>query len=106
MPSPPGYEPNPSLPPHCNPKRSVYIRPYNPRHPSRRIQRINVFGFGGLATGVIICCMNQVKSNASFIIFSAIFGFCSGTIISRGSAVIIMVLKSPQVFGRASYCIK
>ncbi|KAL4963680.1 MCT family MFS transporter [Aspergillus stella-maris] len=61
--------------------------------------RINAFGIGGIATGIIICCMNEAESNASLIAFSAIFGFWSGTIISGGSTAITMVPKNPQEFG-------
>ncbi|KAL4933217.1 MCT family MFS transporter [Aspergillus undulatus] len=61
--------------------------------------RINAFGLGGIATGIVICCMNEAKSNAALIVFSAIFGFWSGTIISGGSAAITMVPKNPQEFG-------
>ncbi|KAL4916747.1 major facilitator superfamily domain-containing protein [Aspergillus aurantiobrunneus] len=64
-----------------------------------RFGRINAFGIGGLATGIIICCMNEAKSNAALIVFSVIFGFWSGTIISGGSAAITMVPKNPQEFG-------
>lgn len=64
-----------------------------------RFGRINAFGIGGLVTGVVVCCMNEVKSNAALIVFSAIFGFWSGTIISGGSAAITTVPKSPQEFG-------
>ncbi|KAL4973645.1 major facilitator superfamily domain-containing protein [Aspergillus desertorum] len=61
--------------------------------------RINAFSLGGLATGIVICCMNEAKSNASLIAFSAIFGFWSGTVISGGSTAITTVPKNPQEFG-------
>ncbi|RDW76882.1 MCT family MFS transporter [Aspergillus mulundensis] len=61
--------------------------------------RLNAFGVGGIATGVIICCMNQAESNASLIVFSAVFGFWSGTVISGGSAALTTVPKNPQELG-------
>ncbi|KAL4778691.1 major facilitator superfamily domain-containing protein [Aspergillus varians] len=61
--------------------------------------RLNVFGIGGVITGVIMCCMNDAKSNAALIVFSAVFGFWSGTILSGGSAALTMAPKSPQDFG-------
>ncbi|KAL4757686.1 MCT family MFS transporter [Aspergillus foveolatus] len=64
-----------------------------------RFGRINAFGLGGLATGIIICCMNEAQSNASLIVFSVIFGFWSGTVISGGSAALTAVPKNPQEFG-------
>ncbi|ORY71475.1 monocarboxylate permease-like protein [Pseudomassariella vexata] len=48
--------------------------------------RINMFGFGGVITGIVIFCMNSATSNAGLIVYSIFFGFASGTIISGGSA--------------------
>lgn len=64
-----------------------------------RFGRINALGIGGIITGLIICCMNEVKTNAALIVFSSIFGFWSGTIISGGSAALTSVPKNPQEFG-------
>lgn len=64
-----------------------------------RFGRINAFGFGGLSCGIIICFMNMAESNAALIVFAAIFGFWSGTIISGGSAALTTVPKNPQEFG-------
>ncbi|KAL4880338.1 major facilitator superfamily domain-containing protein [Aspergillus karnatakaensis] len=61
--------------------------------------RLNAFGIGGIATGVIICCMNEAKSTAALIVFVIIFGFWSGTIISGGSAAITLCPRNPQEFG-------
>ncbi|KAL5340201.1 major facilitator superfamily domain-containing protein [Aspergillus crustosus] len=61
--------------------------------------RLNVFGIGGIATGIIICCMNLAESNASLIIFSVVFGFWSGTIVSGGSAALTLCPRSPQEVG-------
>lgn len=61
--------------------------------------RLNAFGIGGIATGIIICCLNHAKSTAALVVYSVIFGFWSGTIISGGSAAITMCPKNPQEFG-------
>ncbi|KAL2843598.1 major facilitator superfamily domain-containing protein [Aspergillus pseudodeflectus] len=61
--------------------------------------RLNAFGIGGIATGIIICCMNEATSTAGLIVYSVIFGFWSGTIISGGSAAITLCVKRPQEFG-------
>ncbi|KAK6822867.1 hypothetical protein PG987_014412 [Apiospora arundinis] len=48
--------------------------------------KLNMFGFGGIATGIITFCMSSTTSNAGIIVYSVFFGFSSGTIISGGSA--------------------
>jgi MFS family permease len=48
--------------------------------------RINMFGFGGVVTGIITFCLSSATSNAGFIVFAIFIGFSSGTIISGGSA--------------------
>ena len=47
-----------------------------------RLGRLNVFWAAGLATGILIFCWQAITTNASIIVFSALFGFCSGAIIS------------------------
>ncbi|KAL2812977.1 major facilitator superfamily domain-containing protein [Aspergillus granulosus] len=61
--------------------------------------RLNAFGIGGLSTGIIICCMNQATTTAGLVVYSVIFGFWSGTIISGGSAAITLCVRRPQEFG-------
>ncbi|KIA75863.1 hypothetical protein HK57_00337 [Aspergillus ustus] len=61
--------------------------------------RLNAFGIGGLATGIIICCMNEATTTAGLIVYSVMFGFWSGTIISGGSAAITLCVARPQEFG-------
>lgn len=50
--------------------------------------RLNMFGIGGLVTGMMIFCLDSVSSNAGFIIYAVFIGFSSGTIISGGSAAL------------------
>jgi MFS family permease len=61
--------------------------------------RLNMFTLGGLATGVVILCMNSVTSNPGLIVYSIVFGFCSGTIISGASAAISHCTKDPRDIG-------
>ncbi|KAL2812916.1 major facilitator superfamily domain-containing protein [Aspergillus cavernicola] len=61
--------------------------------------RLNAFGIGGIATGIVVCCMNKAESTAALVVYSVVFGFCSGTIISGGSAAITQCPRNPQEFG-------
>ena len=51
-----------------------------------RLGRLNVCAFGALATGISIFFMDKAESNAGLIVYSIVFGFLSGTIISGASA--------------------
>ncbi|EPE32528.1 MFS general substrate transporter [Glarea lozoyensis ATCC 20868] len=48
--------------------------------------RINMFSIGGIVCGITIFCMDLATNNTGLIIYSAVFGFASGTIISGASA--------------------
>lgn len=50
-----------------------------------RLGKLNVYAAGAMATAIVIFCMNEAKSNAALIIYSIVFGFTSGTIISGAS---------------------
>ncbi|OAR02829.1 hypothetical protein LLEC1_01600 [Akanthomyces lecanii] len=50
-----------------------------------KVGKLNVYATGALATGIVIFCMNEATSNAALIVYSIIFGFTSGTIISGAS---------------------
>ncbi|KAM0490112.1 hypothetical protein ACHAP8_011887 [Fusarium lateritium] len=58
--------------------------------------RLNMYSLGGLSTGIVILCMNEAKSTASLVVYAAIFGFTSGTIISGVSAAFTLVVKDPR----------
>lgn len=58
--------------------------------------RLNVFAFGGVSTGITIFCMNSATTNAGLIVYSVIFGFVSGTIISGASAAISICVADPR----------
>lgn len=61
--------------------------------------RLNIFALGGIITGVIIFCMDSVKSNAALIVYSVVVGFWSGTIISGGTTAISFCSKDPRNIG-------
>jgi MFS family permease len=60
---------------------------------------LNVFAFSGIATGVMVFCINEPTTNVGIIVYSAFFGFVSGTIISSGSAAITQCTKDPRNVG-------
>ncbi len=64
-----------------------------------RYGRINIFALGGIATGLIAFCMNNVKTNAGLIVFAVFFGFASGTIISGIAAAFSVCLESTRDIG-------
>lgn len=61
--------------------------------------RLNIFGLGALATGVVVLCMNSAVSEAGLIVYSVAFGFTSGTIVSGVSAAISTCTDDPRELG-------
>jgi MFS family permease len=61
--------------------------------------RLNMFAFGGVITGIVIFFLNFAKTNAGLIIYSAFFGFVSGTIISGSAAAFSLCPKDPRDIG-------
>jgi MFS family permease len=64
-----------------------------------KLGRRNTFAFAGISTGVMIFCINLPTSNAAIIVYSAFFGFCSGTIVSSASTAISICTDNPQNIG-------
>ncbi|GKZ17714.1 hypothetical protein AbraIFM66951_009610 [Aspergillus brasiliensis] len=64
-----------------------------------RFGRLNAFAIGGIMNGIVTFCWNRAESNAALIVYSAVFGFTSGTIISGGSAACTICAKSAQDAG-------
>lgn len=64
-----------------------------------KLGRLNTFAFAGVATGIMVFCVNEPKTNADIIVYSAFFGFVSGTIISSASAAISLCTKDPRNLG-------
>ncbi|KAI0126806.1 major facilitator superfamily domain-containing protein [Xylariales sp. AK1849] len=61
--------------------------------------RLNMFGFGGVMTSIVIFCLNSATNDTGLIVYSIFFGFTSGTIISGGSAALSVCPKHARDFG-------
>jgi MFS family permease len=61
--------------------------------------RTNIFSIGGIVCGITICCMDLATDNTGLIVYSAFFGFASGTIISGASAAFSGCSSDPRDIG-------
>ena len=61
--------------------------------------RINMLIGASAATAIISFCWLEAKTNASIIVVAAVFGFCSGAIISGGSAAVTLCTDDPKNLG-------
>jgi MFS family permease len=61
--------------------------------------RLNMFAIGGVATGIVVFCLNTTHNNAGLIVYSIFFGFAQGTIISGGSAAFSNCPKDARDIG-------
>ncbi|EXJ91014.1 hypothetical protein A1O1_04121 [Capronia coronata CBS 617.96] len=61
--------------------------------------RLNVFALGSLGTAVVVFCMNLARTNAVLIVYSVVFGFASGSIISGASAAFSICCENPADMG-------
>ena len=61
--------------------------------------RLNVFGLGGLMTGILVLIMTTVKSTAALVLYAVAFAFFSGTIISGASAAFSVCTDNLQNLG-------
>ncbi|KAL6879048.1 MFS general substrate transporter [Trichoderma novae-zelandiae] len=61
--------------------------------------RLNMYAAGSLITSVVIFCMDSTTSNAAIIVYAAIFGFTSGTIISGATVSITGCTPDPRNIG-------
>ncbi|KAJ5108444.1 Major facilitator superfamily domain general substrate transporter [Penicillium angulare] len=64
-----------------------------------RFGRFNILIFTSLCTGVLLLCWIKVTSNAAIIVFSVLYGFFSGGIVSLMSPCIAQVTPSPDQIG-------
>lgn len=64
-----------------------------------KIGRINIFAFGGIATGITILCMNLPKTNVGLVLYAVVFGFTSGTIMSGGATAVSVCCPDPRNMG-------
>jgi MFS family permease len=61
--------------------------------------RLNLFAFAGVATGIMVFCINEPTTNTGIIVYASFFGFVSGTIISSASAAISICTNDPRNMG-------
>lgn len=61
--------------------------------------RLNMLSIGGIGTGILVFCMDSVVSNAAVVVFSIVFGFVSGTIISGATAAFSICPSDPRDIG-------
>ncbi|RAL08253.1 MCT family MFS transporter [Aspergillus homomorphus CBS 101889] len=66
---------------------------------SDKIGPLNVLCVAGLTTGILTLCWQRVEGNAGIIVFTAIFGFCSGAIISGAVIPLASCTKTAQNIG-------
>ncbi|KAK3304176.1 major facilitator superfamily domain-containing protein [Chaetomium strumarium] len=64
-----------------------------------RFGKLNVFGIGGIFTGVIVMCLTTATSTAGLVVYSIAFGFASGTIISGVSSALSICTDEPRNLG-------
>jgi MFS family permease len=64
-----------------------------------KLGRYNAFSAAALSSGVLLLCMQWLNSNASIIVFSGLYGFCSGAIVSGMSVVLAQIPKDPREIG-------
>ncbi|KAL3427810.1 riboflavin transporter MCH5 [Phlyctema vagabunda] len=64
-----------------------------------RVGRLNGLFVACISTGILILCWQAVRSNAAIIVFAAIYGFCSGAIVSLMSVALTQVPTDPREIG-------
>jgi MFS family permease len=66
---------------------------------SDKIGRLNTLCAAGVSSGILILCWQRVHSNAAILVFTSIFGFCSGAIVSGGSVSLASCPRDPKNIG-------
>ena len=66
---------------------------------SDKLGRFNVFAFSAISTGILTLCWQKATTNAGIIVFAAIFGFCSGAIVSSMATCLTSIPKDPKNIG-------
>ncbi|EHK26035.1 uncharacterized protein TRIVIDRAFT_63367 [Trichoderma virens Gv29-8] len=61
--------------------------------------RLNTYALGSVITSIVIFCMNSTMNNAAIIVYAAVFGFTSGTIISGATVSITGCASDPRNVG-------
>lgn len=61
--------------------------------------RLNMMAAAGIVNGIVIFCMNSAKSTAALVVYSVVFGFTSGMIISGAAAAFSICQANPRHLG-------
>lgn len=64
-----------------------------------RVGRLNMLVLAGILNGVVVFCFSQPSNTAGLIVYSVIFGFTSGMIISGAAAAFTLCPKDPRDMG-------
>ncbi|KAL4781679.1 major facilitator superfamily domain-containing protein [Aspergillus varians] len=66
---------------------------------SDKFGKLNTFAAAGITTGVLTLCWQRVEGNAGVIVFTALFGFFSGAIISGGTVALSSCTQDARNIG-------
>ena len=61
--------------------------------------RVNGLGAAAFGSGILALCWSRVTTNPALIVFAALYGFCSGAIVSLMSAAMAQVPDNPRDIG-------
>lgn len=64
-----------------------------------KLGRLNSLFAAGVSSGILILCWPSTTTSASIIVFSGLFGFCSGAIVSGVSVCLASCSKDPSNIG-------
>ncbi|EXJ84172.1 hypothetical protein A1O3_04839 [Capronia epimyces CBS 606.96] len=64
-----------------------------------RFGRLNMLFLAGLSTGILSLCWQACHTNAAILLYTVLFGFCSGAIISGQVVALATVPKDPRNIG-------
>ena len=64
-----------------------------------KVGRLNMFVAAALSTGILCVCWQRITTNAGLIVFAALYGFCSGSVVSLMSVCFAQVPRNPQNIG-------
>lgn len=64
-----------------------------------KLGRVNMLAAAGISTGVLIFCCQRMTTSATIILFSALYGFCSGAVASLLTLNLAHVPKNPRDIG-------
>ncbi|KAE8386366.1 major facilitator superfamily domain-containing protein [Aspergillus alliaceus] len=66
---------------------------------SDRLGRLNILCAPGISSGILTLCWQRVQGNSGIIMFTAIYGFCPGAMISGSSVSLASCSKDPKNIG-------